>query len=185
MRKRAWRGAPHVLGSHLEVVPPVSCLSPCLEYSAWCCLLQGRLGNAGSLCAQVAEKQVSPAQGQAGATPSEGVWGRVEFMSEDGCWVPVGGQQGVRDILSKGSGHSLGVSSDRTGLKAWPTTTGGATLGLAHLTCMSQVSPPALIPGHLRDASVTRSLALCCHHWLESHREPLSLADPFSAVDEP
>ena len=23
-------------------------------------------------------------------------WGRVAFMSEDGCWVPLGGQQGVR-----------------------------------------------------------------------------------------
>ena len=68
-------GAPQVSGSRLEVVPPVSCLSHCLEYSARCCLLQRRLGNAGSPCAQVAERQVPPAQGQAGATPSEGVLG--------------------------------------------------------------------------------------------------------------
>ena len=71
---------------------------------------------------------------------------------------------------TKGVDISLGVTSDRSGLKTWLTTAGGMTL--------SQGSPPALLTGCLRDVSVTWGPALCSQHQLKSHQEPLSLASP-------
>lgn len=60
-------------------------------------------------------------------------------------------------MLSKGSGDSMGVSSDRTGFKYWPTITNNMILSLVLMCPRCQLQPFISCP--FQDASITGGLA--------------------------